>query len=279
MIRIVCQQVAPRVGELKANFRLSLAAIRDGFSRGADIVVLPELVTSGYVFTSHEEAASVAITPAHSLFSDWAAEANAAGSGLVIGGFCEAGVNGSLYNSAAIVDQGGVVAVYRKIHLWDREKVFFVPGSETPPVLDTQFGRIGVLICYDLEFPEITRILALAGAELIVVPTNWPRSEHPAGEHPPEVLLAMAAARTNRVFIACCDRAGDERGQAWTAGTTIISETGWILAAAQNGVAVADIDLSRARTKQLSALVDIFGDRRPELYGAVAELGASIRPR
>jgi predicted amidohydrolase len=228
--------------------------------------VLPELVTSGYVFESTDEAAKAAITPRHVVFAEWAAEASR-GPAVVVGGFCEQGDDGLLYNSAAVVDGSGVLGVYRKTHLWDREKLFFQPGAQEPRVFDTHAGRIGVLVCYDLEFPELTRLLALAGAELIVVPTNWPLVDRPAGERPPEVQIAMAAARVNRVFIACCDRTGTERGQEWTAGTTLIDETGWVIATqTKEGPARAEIDLALARDKRLTDLCDALGDRRPELY-------------
>src|SRR6185312_9219452 len=179
MTTIVCQQVAPRIADLQANRRLALSAISDAVSAGADVVVLPELVTSGYMFESAEEAASVAIAPEDALFEEWAAEA---GSAVVIGGFAERGEDGLTYNSAAVVDSSGVIGVYRKGHLWDREKLWFAPGAEPP----------GVFVCYDLEFPEMPRTLALAGAELICVPTNWPYVERPDGERAPEVNIAMA---------------------------------------------------------------------------------------
>ena len=144
----------------------------------ADIIVLPELVTSGYMFESVQEAASVAITATDPLFAEWAAAA-ARGGAVVIAGFCERGDDGRIYNSAVVVDGSGVTGVYRKVHLWDREKLWFEPGPAPPTVFDTSAGRIGVLVCYDLEFPEMARSLALAGAELIAVPTNWPLVHRP----------------------------------------------------------------------------------------------------
>ncbi len=270
-MRIICQQLAPAVGALEDNMARSVSAIRDAVARGADLVVLPELVTAGYVFASVEEARSTAISAADPLFNRWAAEIaqSPGGDGLVVGGFCELGEDGHLYNSAAVVNRDGVLSVYRKTHLWDREKLFFKPGSESPPVITTDAGRIGVVICYDLEFPEITRGLALRGAELVVCCTNWPLVPRPEGEHPPEVIIAMAAARTNRMFIACCDRSGLERGQAWTEGTTIIDASGWILATAEHASASAEVDLAQARVKTLTPLADAITDRRPELYGDV----------
>lgn len=269
MTTIVCQQVAPRIADLQANRRLSLSAIADAVSAGADVVVLPELVTSGYVFESAEEAAAVALTPEDVLFEQWAAEA---GDAVVVGGFAERGDDGLVYNSAIVVDRSGVVGVYRKAHLWDREKLWFAPGSDPPRVFDTPAGRIGVLVCFDLEFPEMPRMLALAGAELICVPTNWPLGERPDGERPPEVTIAMAAARVNRVAIACCDRTGTERGQHWTAGTSIVDEQGWVLASQTGaGQARADVDLMRSHDKRYTELADVVADRRPDIYRAVAQ--------
>ncbi len=269
MTTVACQQLAPVLGDLDANRRLSLDAITTAVSTGADIVVLPELVTSGYVFESIDEAAAVAIPATDALFAEWAARA-APGGAVVIGGFCERAGDGAIYNSAAVVDGSGVIGVYRKAHLWDREKLWFAPGDDPPPVFDTPAGRIGVLVCYDLEFPEMPRMLALAGAELIAVPTNWPRQHRPAGERAPEVTVAMAAARVNRVCVACCDRTGTERGQEWTAGTSIIDEQGWVRAAQTGvGAATATLHLARARDKSYTELADAVADRRPELYAAV----------
>ncbi len=293
MTRVVCVQLAPVLGDVAANRTLSTAAVRAAVDDGADVVVLPELVTSGYVFTDTAEAAAAAITAEDPLFADWAAEAarSPRPGSVVVGGFAETGPAGTVFNSAALLDASGVRAVYRKTHLWDREKLLFTPGDEVPPVVDTAHGRIGVIICYDLEFPEITRSLALDGADLIAVPTNWPLVERPAGERPPEVQIAMAAARVNHVFVACADRTGTERGQRWTGGTALIDDQGWVLDTVEEhresiegaahgavpgrvvGTAAADVDLARARDKTWTALADVFADRRPELYGAVTRLG------
>lgn len=269
MTRISCHQLALQVGDFSINRELCRDAIHAAVDAGAEVIVLPELATSGYMFDSRAEAEHLAIPPDHAIFDDWAAEARR-GNAVVIGGFCELGSDGLLYDSAALIDGSGVRVVYRKTHLWDREKLVFEPGKVTPPVVETHVGRIGLLICYDLEFPELTRTLALAGADLITAPTNWPLVDRPPGERPPEVTIAMAAARTNRVFIACCDREGVERGQEWTAGTVIINESGWVLATAEpHGTAVADIDLLAARNKTLTLHSDALGDRRPDLYHLV----------
>lgn len=269
MTRIVCRQLAPTLGDLDANASLTIGAIRESIAAGAELVVLPELILSGYMFASTDEARPAAITTEHPVFAGWSDEVRAAGA-VVIGGFAELGSDGLVYNSAAVVDGTGVLAVYRKTHLWDKEKLVFTPGAAAPPVVDTPVGRVGVLICFDLEFPEMPRTLALGGAELIVAPTNWPLETVPDGERVPEVTVAMAAAYSNHVAIAACDRVGIERGQDWNGASCVVDENGWVVATADSdGVVSADLDLSLSHDKRLSGLVDLFGDRRPELYGAV----------
>ena len=265
MTRIACCQIDPAIADLAANTELIAAQIADAVGAGADIVVLPELATSGYMFADADEARSVALTPASPQFSQWA---TAVGDSVAIFGFCEDGGGGVLYNSAAVVDSGGLVARYRKTHLWDREKLIFTPGAELPPVLRTRHGAIAVMVCYDLEFGELTRRVAVDGAELIVAPVNWPLFPRPVGERPGEVITAMSTARTNKIAVAACDRAGVERGQPWTAGTAIVDPDGWVVATAGPGVgvAIADIDLELTHDKSLTEYVDLLADRRLDLY-------------
>jgi 5-aminopentanamidase len=263
MTRIACCQFAPTLGDLAANAEVIDAEIRAAVVAGAEVVVLPELATSGYMFETVDEARALALTTAD--FANWSA---AAGDSIVVGGFCEIGDDGNLYNSAVMVDADGVIAHYRKTHLWDREKLIFTPGHALPPVVKTKHGDIALMVCYDIEFGELTRRVALDGAELIAAPVNWPLFPRPEGEHPGEVITAMSTARTNRIAVACCDRAGVERGQHWTEGSVIIDPNGWIAASAGPGtaMAIADIDLALARDKMLTEHVDLLADRRVDLY-------------
>lgn len=259
MTQISCRQLSPVLGDVPGNQQRILEAIS---STEADILVLPELATSGYVFQTLDEVSACAVPADAPLFDEWAAALS--GDSVVVAGFAERGADGLFYNSAAVVASSGVLATYRKAHLWDREKLFFTPGSELAPVVETQLGRIAVMICYDLEFPEFTRQAALAGADLIAVPTNWPLVERPAGERPPELMIGQGAARVNQVAIACCDRAGVERGQVWTEGTGIVSSEGWLVSSGP--FASADLDLTASRDKKISDNNDVFLDRRTDLY-------------
>ena len=268
--RVACCQLAPVVGDLTGNADRAQAAVEQALAAGAEVVVLPELCTSGYVFETPEEAAALAIGRDHRIVAGWA-DAAASSGAVVAGGFAERGDDGRIYNSAVIFPGAGPPAFYRKLHLWDREKLWFTPGSEFPPVIDSPCGRLAVIVCYDLEFPEFTRALALAGVQLLLVPTNWPRLPRPEGERPAEVVIAMAAARANRMAIACCDRAGSERGQEWEQGAAIIGADGWVLAESREpGLLAAGVDLQAALDKRHTELADAFGDRRPDFYGSVA---------
>ncbi|MGH3058662.1 MAG: nitrilase-related carbon-nitrogen hydrolase [Gaiellaceae bacterium] len=268
-VRVACAQIAPSVEDPRGNRALTRDAVREAVSAGARLVVLPELSTSGYVFESADEARAAAEPADGPTLRGWAEEA-ARGDAVVVGGFCELGDDGVLHNSAAVLDESGVLAVYRKLHLWDREQLVFEPGREPAPVVATRAGRIGVGVCYDISFPEVARGLALAGADLIALPTNFPRFPRPEGERPIEVTLAMATAHLNHVFVAVCDRTGTERGVDWVGGSVVCDEWGWVLAGPPEGfgpgLVVADCDLALARDKAWNERNDVFGDRRPELY-------------
>jgi predicted amidohydrolase len=268
---VAVAQVAIAVGEVDANRKAAAEAIAEAAGLGAGLVVLPELCDSGYVFASAAEARGLATAVGDSAtLGQWRVLAREHGL-VVIGGFCELGGDGRLYNSAAIVDASGVRTVYRKAHLWDAEKTVFAAGDSLPPVVDLEFGRVGLMICYDLEFPEWVRLAALDGADLIAAPVNWPAvGERPADGQPPEVLKARADAAVNGVFVAVADRCADERGVSWISGSLIASPSGAPLAgpllADRPAVLTAECDLKLARDKRVSEHNDLLADRRPELY-------------
>jgi 5-aminopentanamidase len=263
LVEVAACQVSLRVGEVGANRATALEAVRAAAAARARIIVLPELTPSGYVFESPAEARSLAEPADGPTVTQWAAEAARLGV-IIVGGFCELGADGLLYNSAVLADPGGVRAVYRKAHLWDAESDFFVPGSAPPPVVDTQYGRIAMMICYDVEFPEWVRQPALAGADLLAVPTNWPAEPVPPGERPMVVANVQTAAYANHMFIAAACRVG------WVGGSLIAGPRGYPLAGpaseTEPEVLVAGCDLRSARSKATSARNDPHRDRRPALY-------------
>src|SRR5260221_13197974 len=264
-------QLAPARGAPGVSRELAADAVARGAAQGASVVVLPELVSSGYVFDSRAEAQASAEAADGETVTLWARLA-ASHEIVIVGGFCETAAGG-LFNSAALVDPDGLRCVYRKAHLWDKEGLWFTPGSAAPPVMSTRFGRIAVMICYDLEFPEWVRLPALDGAQLLGAPVNWPAFPRPNGERPAEIVRVQADAAVNRIFIAACDRTGEERGVAWVGGSVIVDADGWPLAGAalaSGPVTIfAECQLGDALDKATGPANNVHADRRPGLYRRV----------
>lgn len=266
----VCQ-VALAVGDPDGNLARGVAAVEEAARRGARIVVLPELLRSGYVFASPQEAqdlAEPADGPTAAAFTDLARRHDL----VVAVGFAEVAADGSLRNSALLLDGSGIRTVYRKVHLWDGEKDVFVPGDALPEVVTTPWGRLALAVCYDLGFVEWMRLIGLAGADLVCAPTNWPGA--PRGEdRPMEVVHVQAAASANRMFVAACDRTGAERGVTWVGGSAVVGPDGRPLVESPTGagehVLLARCRLGLARDKSTSARNGVHADRRPELYAGL----------
>lgn len=269
---LACCQTAPSVGAADDNLMALRRALREALDAGAGIVVATELAGSGYAFAGAEEARAHAEGLDGQTVAAYREASRGGGDGgaVVVGGFCERGDDGEVHNSAVLAEAGEVRAVYRKLHLWEDEQSCFVPGAAAPPVVATRHGRIGVAVCYDLEFPELTRGLALRGADLLALPTNWPRTAHPPGERSMLGTIALATARLNRVFVAVCDRSGSERGLGYEGASIIAGPDGHPLAESagpdQPRLLTASVDLAMARDKRTGPRNDAFADRRPEVY-------------
>ncbi|MBW0104419.1 nitrilase-related carbon-nitrogen hydrolase, partial [Pseudonocardia sp. KRD291] len=241
---------------------IMVRAVRAAAVRGAALVVVPELAVCGYAFGDAAEARASAEPldgPTVSVLRELSAELGV----VLVAGLAELGADGRVYNTAVLLEAGVLRASYRKVHLWGREPELFAAGSAPPPVLDTAVGRVAVLICYDLEFPEWVRAAAQAGAEIIAAPVNWPRRPGPAGpatEPPLEVLKARVAAGTYRVHVVVADRCGTERGTSWFGAALVCTPDGALAAgpppAASDGepgpaLVTAVIEPARARDKSV----------------------------
>lgn len=273
-IAVAARSPRIRAGEPEANLDAARAAIVDAGAAGARLVVLPELLTSGYALSSPAEARALALDAADPRLASLA-DRLAADAVLVVG-FAERTATGVANSVAAITRDDGILAVYRKTHLWDLEQTLFEAGDAAPPVVETPIGRLGLAICYDLEFPEVPRALALAGAELIAAPVAWPLVDRPSDERPPELIQAMGSARTSRIPIVIADHHGADRGIDWTGGTAIVDAYGWVAdAGATSATATIEIPAdTRAGDRN-----DLLGDRRPELYRGLLTHGQPRPPR
>jgi predicted amidohydrolase len=274
-------QTAPAMGEVAANVARSIELAEEAVARGARLVVLPELANTGYMFESREEAYALAEpVPEGPSSRAWIELAERRGIYLVAGIAERCGDR--LYNSALVAGPQGYIGTYRKLHLWGDENLYFEAGDLGLPVFHTELGRLGVAICYDGWFPEVYRLLALRGADLVAVPTNWvpmpgQTPDGPAMAH----ALAIAGAHSNGLTVVCADRVGVERGQPFVGRSLIVGSQGWTAAgpasADREEILLAAVDLKAARRgRQLNAFNHVLRDRRCDVYDE--RLGAADAP-
>jgi predicted amidohydrolase len=274
-MRIAVGQFEPHVGEKHENVARTLELIDEAAGRGAELVVLPELCNSGYMFASHDEAESLAEpVPDGPTVTAWLERCAAHGIVLVAGiAECDGDV---LYNSAVVLAPNGPIGTFRKLHLWNEENRWFAKGDRGVPVFDTPVGRIATIVCYDGWFPECYRLAALGGADLVCIPTNWvPIPGQADGQPAMATILCQAAAHSNSIVVAAADRIGVERGQRFIGQSVIVAHTGWPLSGPASEdrpeLLAADVDLDEARrARKWNSFNDPLRDRRPDAYGPLA---------
>ncbi len=280
-ICISCIQFEPTFGAVRENVDRALEKIAKAKSLGADLIVLPELCNTGYVFETRKEAFALSETVDGGSSIRALCDAAAQHGVHIVAGYCERSGD-NLYNSAVLVGPSGVIGNYQKNHLWAAEALFFERGSLGFPVFNTCLGRIGVLICYDGWFPEAWRLCALQGADVVCVPTNWvPMPEQPENQMAMANILCMAAAHSNSFFIAAACRTGIERDQPFVGRSIIVNHTGWLLAGPASSdnpeILTASCNLANARRKRtLNDFNQVMRDRRSDIYGEM--LGSSANP-
>jgi 5-aminopentanamidase len=272
-MRIACVQSNVVFGDVSANVANAIQRLEQLAEEGVDLAVFPEAYLTGYCVESFADADRIA-TGAESLIP--LREACDRLSITTIVGFAER-EGGSVYNSAALIEPGSEPRIYRKTHLPELGLDKFVQAGDELPVFDTKLGKIGVLVCFDLRFPEPSRVLTLRGAELIVLPTNWPEGAETSAEH-----VAIARAAENRVFVATCNRVGEENGFRFIGRSKIVGANGKVIAEAGTGeeIITADIDLAEARVKRNVMIpgkyeTEVIASRRPELYHDIAPMEGS----
>ncbi len=271
-ITVAAVQMNPALGLVRENRVHLLGLLDEAAGMGARCIVFPEAALSGYCFASLDEARAAAEPidgPSVQAFAQACKELDVY---AVIGMLERA--NEQLYNAAVLIGPSGVIGCYRKAHLpFLGVDKLATRGDTGFQVYDTPLGRIGMLICYDLRFPEAARSLALRGAEIIALPTNWPQGAESAPK-----FIAPTRALENRVFLIACNRCGHERGFDFIGQSTILDPSGQRLAQAGAGeeIITAPLEPTLAHQKQLIIRpgefeMDTVGDRRPELYTALVE--------
>ncbi len=266
MVRVAAVQLDIVLGDPARN-RDALVARAD--ATDAELIVFPECSNSGYGFPDVDAARVHAEAVPGPTTDALQAVARARRRTIVVGLLERDGA--ALFNAAAVLTPDGAVGKYRKVHLPFLGLDRFTSGGAAFPVFDTPVGRVGVQICYDLRFPEASRSLALDGAEILAVPTNWPRGAEAMPDH-----LVTARAVENRVFVVTANRVGAEGGAPFIGRSAVVDLRGSTLGALGDraGVLVAEIDPALARDKRAvhrpgEYEIDLFADRRPAAYGAL----------
>jgi predicted amidohydrolase len=266
-------QMDVQLGNRSANLEAVRNHLGETARRGAQLTIFPECTLTGYGFDSLEEALPHGESiPGPS--TDALGESCRETKTWAVVGLLERDGD-RLFNACAMIGPDGLHASYRKIHLpflgVDR---FTTPGDRPFEVYDIGGLRIGMSICYDGSFPETTRVLMLMGADLVVLPTNWP-----AGAESTVCHLVQSRALENHLFYAAVNRVGTERGTRYIGQSKIVNVNGSLLAEGPpDGEAVffAEIDPERARNKQIVRIPGKYQlhrleDRRPEMYGRISE--------
>ena len=265
-MRVGFVQFEPVFGEKDQNVRRSIELMEGA---EADLWVLPELCNTGYLFRSRREVEALAEKvpdgPSVQAWREVARERKV----YVVAGMAEK-ADGKVFNAAVLVRPSGEGSLYRKAHLFDEEKRWFEPGNTGFEAVDLGEVRIGMMVCFDWIFPEVARILALKGTDLICHPANL------VLPYCPDAMVTRCVE--NRVFAVTCNRTGIERrgGNMLTfiGSSQIVDPKGRVLVRAEKDeecVQVAVIDPRAARDKKITERNELFEDRRMELYRTLVE--------
>ncbi|MCK4462179.1 MAG: carbon-nitrogen hydrolase [candidate division Zixibacteria bacterium] len=257
-------QFRPILGDVNANVEAIDRLVRS--VEQVDLLVLPELCTTGYNFDSKEQAWELSEPIHDGTFVKHLVSLCREKKMHIVAGINERDGD-KLYNSAVLVGPTGVVGKYRKLHLFMNEKDIFQPGDLGLPVFDLGWARIGLLICFDWIFPEVWRILALEGADIICHPSNLVIPGLCQRAVPINALI-------NRMYVVTANRIGAEGDLTFTGLSVIADPKGEVIAQASpedEEVAVVDIDVALARDKMITPRNHLINDRRPQEYRRLME--------
>ncbi len=270
---VAAAQMTPRFAAVAENREAILTWATQAVREGAQLIVFPECALTGYCFESRKEAMAVA-EPANGESTQQLVQFCAQHRVWMVVGTLEQD-NDRLYNAALLIGPNGLRGVYRKVHLPCLGVDRFVDAGDRPfQVYDTPVGRLGLHICYDAAFPEAARVMALDGADILCLPTNWPEGARPIAE-----IVPRARALENRVYYVAANRVGEEGGFTFIGMSQIVAPSGATLAVAPQPVEtllLAEVDLKEARRKRLVFIpgryeVDRLADRRPTFYRRLVE--------
>lgn len=273
MTKIAGVQMDVAIGNVVANRHRIIENLKQTTEQGAQLAVFPECALTGYCFQSLEEAIPFAETADGESANAIAEVCRATNTHAIVGFIEKEGAN--YYNAAMLVSPDGVLGTYRKVHLpfigADR---FLTPGNRPFAAFNTGLGKIGINICYDINFPEAPRALKLAGTELFVLPTNWP-----TGAWRTPKFMLNARAQENHYAVIAVNRVGTERGWRFIGQSKIVDCMGDLVCEASEHneeILYADVDIQESNNNKIINVkgayeLDRLADRRPEFYSIVAQ--------
>lgn len=269
-VTLAAVQMKVEFGQKDKNIENSLNMITLAAKKGAKLIVLPELCNTGYAFYSKEEIYPLAETiPEGKTIQAWIKLAKNL-QVYICGGIVELDKDKTrLYNSSVLIGPEGYIGTYRKLHLWNAEKYFFEPGNMGLSVFHTPIGRIGMLICYDMWFPEAFRILKLKGADVVCCPVNWVDSKNEEIRHM-GTNMAIVNANVNNLFVVAADRFGKERNSYFPGRSIIVDPNGCMCAPIgsydKEEIVISEVDLFSSRRLNWSDTNVKVKDRRTDVY-------------
>ena len=254
--------------EFETNAATALAHVRQAIVDAADLVVFPECYLTGYNYHSRADTLAAAQPVTHPVFAEIAELCRSGGVHAVVG--CLERDGSSVYNSAVVLGPSGLVGIHRKAHLpfMGADRFTDRPLDEPLRVFDAGKCRFGIAVCYELRFPEVCRTLALKGADIIAVPTNWADRSRILAE-----TFSSVRAAENKVYLVTANRNDAEGEFRFMGASRIIDPNGVTLVdtGTRSGLFSATIDLGAARNKRTVFdpgvhEISIFEDRRSDLY-------------
>ena len=269
-LRIGLVQMDAVLGDVNANLQRALGYVQTAAEQQVDILCFPELFSTGYnPALLGERYYSLAEPVTGATIQRLAQAAKENGLHIIAPIVLEKSMPGVVYNAAVLLSgDGEVLGSFSKVHLVLSERLYFRAGDELP-VFETDFGKIGIMICYDSGFPELSRILALQGAEIAFAPSAFRRAD----KHMWDIYFKSRALE-NTFFVAATNRVGQEADLAFFGNANVHNPDGRPVAEApedEENLLVADVDLNEVQT--LRGKIPFLRDRRPELYGALIALG------
>ncbi len=273
VVKIAAVQFDPKIMQNGKNLERMLAELSIAAGNGAKLIVFPECALPGYVYASREEALPFTETIPGPSTDKLTAACKELGVYAVMGLLEKDG--NKCYNAAVLTGPEGLIGKHRKIHLpYLGIDLFVDHGDKGFTVYKTPIGNIGLFICYDTRFPESARVMALSGADILVLPTNWPEGN----DKTPRYVI-VCRAYENRVHFVACDRVGIERGGSFIGTSKIIRCTGDTIAQASTDgeeTIYGEVDMAEARQKKVirkpgESEIDLFADRHPEFYGEITK--------